>query len=85
MGKELPLARKEEEGQPVLLAITSFGELIATVHDRNERKKKLTSAKRYGRGKAKNTKTKSKSSIKTKGTNASSVEKERRGRDNKNR
>ena len=70
MGEELPLAREEEEGQPVLLAITGSGESIYTSCNRNKRAKKSTSAKVSSRGKVKDTETKGESSSKTKGADA---------------
>jgi len=85
MGKEFPLACKEEEGQPVLLAIASSGELIAASSIRDQRTKKIRTP-RTSKGRAtKNTKTKSKSSGKIRGANGGSTRQSRRKRNNKNR
>ncbi len=85
MGKELSLARKEEERLPVLLASTGSGELIKVPSSRDERKKEATSTKgNYGE-EVKDTKTKSKGCSKTKRAYGSTAKKSRRGRDNKDR
>ena len=64
MGKEFPLAREEEEGQPVLLAIPSSGEHV-TVPSIGDEGTQVSSANRgsYGR-KTKNPKTESQGSRK---------------------
>ena len=82
MGEELSLARKEEEGQSMLLAITSDGESITTSSVRNKRAKKTNPSKRSKRGEVKDTKTKGKGSVKTKRTHARSPKPARRRRDN---
>lgn len=46
MGKELPMARQEEGGRPLLLARTSSGEYIYTSSSRNERKEETGTSKR---------------------------------------
>jgi len=85
MGKELPLARKEVEGRPELLAVTSNGEPITTAYNGNEGKKKLSPHKGSYRRKAENTETKGKGGSKAERANAGSLEKKGRGRDNKDR
>ncbi len=85
MGKELSLAREEEEGRSVLLASTGIGELITTSIGRDKRTEESSDAKVSKGTKAKNTKTKSKGGSKVKGANASTSKRQRRRRGNKNR
>ena len=84
MGKELPLAREEEEGRAVLLASPSTRELITTSTNRDERTEEPNPSKRSKGGKAKDTKTKSKSGSKAEGADAR-PRRQRRRRDNKDR
>ena len=84
MGKELPLARKEEEGQPVLLASTSSGKPITTSSHRDKRTQEPAPSKSNKRRKVKDTKTKGKSSRKAERADAR-PRRQRRGRDNKDR
>lgn len=85
MGKELPLARSEEEGRSVLLAITSSGELITTSYSGDKREKKSAPTKVSTRGAIEDTKAKSKRRRKVEGTNASSSKEEGSGRDYQDR
>ena len=85
MGKELPLARKEEEGQSMLLAITGSGEPITTSCNRNKRTKKSNPSKVSEGGETEDTETEGKIRRKTKRANASSPKRQRRRRDNKDR
>ncbi len=85
MGKEFPLARKEEEGQSVLLVRTSSGERITAASIRDKRAKISSGSRGCKVRKAKDTKTKSKGSIKTEGANASPSKEDRRGRGNQDR
>lgn len=81
MGKELPLAREEEEGQSVLLASPSTRELITTSSSRDKRTQEPNPSKRSKGEKVKDTKTKSKGSSKAERANAR-PRCQRRGRDN---
>ena len=85
MGKELPLARGEEEGQPVLLASPSVRKFIYAPSSRDERTQEPSPSKGDEGGKAKDTKTKSKGGRKVKGAHARYSESARRRRGNKNR
>lgn len=85
MGKELSLARSEEEGQSMLLAITGSGEPITAPSLGDQRTEESNFAKVDEGGEVEDTKTKSKGSRKVKRANASPIKKERRGRDNKDR
>ena len=85
MGKELPLARSEEEGQSELLANTGIREFIEASSSRDQRTQEPTTSKVSKRRKVKDTKAKSKSRRKTKGTHARYSESARRRRDNKDR
>ena len=85
MGKELPLARSEEEGRSVLLAISSSRELITTPSTGDQRTEEPTPAKGSNGGEAKDTKAKSKGSRKVKGVNARPPRPARRKRDNQDR
>jgi len=85
MGKELSLARSEEEGRSMLLAITSSGKPIAAPCLRDQRTEGDNFAKVSEGGETEDTKTKSKGSSKVKRANASAFKKARRRRDNKNR
>lgn len=85
MGKELPMARQEEEGQSVLLAITGNGEIIDSSCDRNQRTKKSAPTKRRKRRKTEDTETESKGSSETERADTSPFESEGRGRDNQDR
>ena len=85
MGEELSLARKEEEGQSMLLAYTSSGERITTSYVGDERKEKSATPKVSHGRKIKDIETESKGSSEVEGTNASPFEKEGRGRDNQDR
>ncbi len=85
MGKELPLAREEEEGQSVLLASTSTRELITTSSRGDERTQEPDATEGGKGGKAKDTKTKGKSSSKAKGADAGYSGHQRRRRSNKDR
>jgi len=84
MGKELPMAREEEEGRSVLLASTSSGESITTSSSGDQRTQESDSAEVSKRGKVKDTKTESKVSRKAKRTNAR-PRRQRHRRDNKDR
>lgn len=85
MGKEFPLARKEEEGQSVLLAITSSGEHVTTpyIGDKGTQEPKLNEGD--GRREVEDTEAKSQGSRKAKGANVSPAKKDRRRRGNKDR
>ena len=85
MGKELQMAREENEGQPMLLAISSTGKSITTSYRRNPRQKASGPFPRPARRKAKGTQTESKDSSKVKGANASSTRPARRRRGDKDR
>ena len=85
MGKELPLARSEEEGQSVLLAITSSGELITTSTRGNKRTQEYASFRDSKGRKTEGTKAESKGSRKVERANARSSKPARRRRDNKDR
>lgn len=85
MGKELPMARSEEERQPMLLAIAGSGELITTSCNRNQRTKEPNPSEGSKGGAVKDTKTKGKGSRKVKRANASSPKLQRRRRYNKDR
>ncbi len=85
MGKELPLARSEETGQPVLLAITGSGELIVSSYNGDKRAQEPAPSKVSDGGEVEDTEAESKSSRKTKRTNAGSSKSARRGRDNQDR
>ncbi len=85
MGKELSLARSEEERQSMLLAITSNGESITASSSRNERTEEPSPSKGYEGGKVKDTKTKGKSSRKAKGADARHPRPKRRRQDNQDR
>ena len=85
MGKELSLAREEEERQPVLLASPSTRELITTSSSGDKRTQESSPSKSSKGGKVKDTKAKSKGSGKAKGTYARYSESARRRRDNKDR
>ena len=82
MGEELPMARQEEAGQPVLLAITGDGEVIDSSCDRNQRTKKSTPTKRRKRRKVEDTETEGEGGSETERTDTSPFESEGRGRDN---
>lgn len=85
MGKELPLARSEEEGQSMLLADTGSGEIVTVPSTRNKRAQ-VSSASRGRKGRAvEGVEAKSKGSRKAERANASSSEQERRGRDYQDR
>lgn len=85
MGEELPVARKEEEGRPVLLASTSYGVPITTSSIRNQRPQEPNASKSSDGREIKSTKAESKGSGKTKRAYARPIKSERRGRDNKDR
>jgi len=85
MGEELQVARPEEEGQPVLLAITGAGEAIYSDYNGNQRKEKSSPTKKGKGRKTKNPKAKSQSSSKAEGADASPSKQARRRRDNKDR
>jgi len=85
MDKEFPLARAENKGQPVLLAIASSGERITTSYNGDKRTQNSFPPEFCEGGEAEDTETESKSSRKAKGANAGSSKKKRRGRDNKDR
>ena len=85
MGKELSLARNEEERQSVLLASTGIGESSTEPSNGDQRQAQLSSPNRGQGGKAKDIKTKSKGSRKVKGVDARHPRPERRGRDNQDR
>jgi len=85
MGKEFPLARKEEEGQSVLLAISSSGEHFTALCNGDQRAQESTPTEGNGRGEAEDTETKSQGSCKAERANASSSKEDRRGRGNKDR
>jgi len=85
MGKEFPLARSEEEGRSVLLAISSSRESICTSCIRDERTQEPGPAKGNCGEEVEDTETKSKSSRKTERANASSPKKDRRGGSGKDR
>ncbi len=85
MGEELPLAREEEEGQSMLLAIAGNGELITASCLRNERTQESNVAEDCYGGEIEDTETESKVSRKVKRANASSSKPARRRRDNKDR
>ena len=85
MGKEFPLAREEEEGQSVLLAITSSGERVTVPSVRDERTQEPSPPEGSGGGEVEDTKAKSQSSRKAKRANASPSKKKGRGRDNQDR
>ena len=84
MGKELSMAREEEEGQPVLLASPGVGELITTSYRGDQRTQKPNPSKRSKGGKAEDIKAKGKGSSKAEGANAR-PRRQRHRRDNKNR
>lgn len=84
MGKELSLAREEEEGRAVLLASPSVREFITAPSSRNERTQEPNTTKRSKGTKVKDTETKSKGSSKAKGADTR-PRRQRRGRDNQNR
>lgn len=85
MGKELPMARQEEEGQSVLLAIAGNGEAIDSSCVRNQRTKKSTPTKRRKRRKTEDIETESKGSSEIERADASPFEPEGRGRDYQDR
>ncbi len=85
MGKEFPLAREEEEGQPVLLAGTSSGECEAGTCTRKSRAKVSSASRGRKVRKIKYTKTKSQGSVKTEGADASPIKEDRRRRGYKDR
>lgn len=85
MGKELSMARSEEEGQPVLLAITGSGKHITASCNRNQRTQEPNTPEVSKGRAAKDTKTKSKGSRKTEGPDTSPSKSTRRGRDYQNR
>ena len=85
MGKELSLARAEEEGRTMLLAITGSGEPITAPSIRNKRTQETTPSQESNEGPLTYTKTKGKSGRKTKRVDASSTEPKGRGRDNQDR
>lgn len=85
MGKELPLAREEEEGQAVLLARSRSGASKCKSSSRDKRKEEAGATKASKRRKAKGPSSKSKSSSKVKDTDASVPRAKGRGRDNKDR
>ena len=85
MGNELPLAREEEEGQPVLLVRAGNGEAITTSYCGDKGKKKATPIRRRKRRKVEDTPSESEGSSEAEGTNVSSVRAARRRRSDKNR
>jgi len=85
MGEELSVARKEKEGQSMLLVRTGSGKAITTSYSGNKRTQEPSSLKGSNGRAAKSTETKSQGSGKTKGANARSTKQARRGRDNKDR
>ena len=85
MGKELPLARPEEEGQSVLLASSGSGEPVTTSSIRNKRTQGHKHPRGDERGETKSFKAESKGSRKAERTNASASTKAGRRRDNKDR
>ncbi len=85
MGKELPLAREEEEGQSVLLASSGIGEFGKSSTNRDKGKKESSAIKGSKGGKVKDTKAKSKGSIKAEGANAITSKRQRRRRGNQDR
>jgi len=85
MGKELQMAREENEGRPMLLAISSTGKPLTTSYRRNPRQKATGPFPRPARRKAKGTQTKSKDSSNLKGADASPTRPARRGRGDKDR
>lgn len=85
MGEELSLARKEEEGQSVLLASSGIRESIKESASRDSGQESSDTTKGSKGGKAKYTQAKSKSSIKAKGVDASSSKTKGHRRDNKDR
>lgn len=70
MGKKIKMARSEEEGQSVLLAVSGDGERISTSRGGNKRKEEISTAKASKRRKVQDTKTTSKISSENKGTDA---------------
>lgn len=85
MGKELPLARSEEEGQSVLLASGRTGTPQAESASGDKRKKISTTPKGYKGAEGKHTETASKSSKQTKGDTTRRTRRKRRRRDDKDR
>ncbi len=85
MGNELSLARKEEEGQPVLLVRAGNGEAITTSYCGDKGKKKAATVRRHKRRKVEDTAPESEGSSEAEGTNVSSVRAARRRRSDKNR
>ncbi len=85
MGKELSLARTEEEGQSVLLAITSTGKSITASSHRNQRPKEPSAVTSRQRREAKNTSPARKRRTDTEGANAGHTRPKRRRQDNKDR
>ena len=85
MGKELSMARSEEERQSMLLASTVNGKLVTASSSGDKRKKKSRTSKGNARRATKDTQTKSKSSRKVKGADASTTEQKGRRRYNPHR
>ncbi len=86
MGEELSLAREEEEGRPMLLAITGSGESIHASYRRDPWTQEPTPSKASSGGETKDTETKSKGSSKTQRANARRPGRPKGyRRDNKNR
>ena len=85
MGKELQMAREEEERQSMLLARTGDGEAITTSYRGNKRKKKAPPSRRGYERKVEAAKAKSKDSGKVEGADASPSRPARRRRSNKDR
>ncbi len=84
MGKELPLARKKEERQPVLLVRAGNGEFVPAPSIRDPRTEEPDATEGSKGGKVKDTKAKGKSGSKVKGANAR-PRRQRHRRDNQDR
>ncbi|KKK72517.1 hypothetical protein LCGC14_2903080 [marine sediment metagenome] len=85
MGEELPLAWREEERQPMLLAITGSGESITTSSNRNQRTQEIVTPEVSNGGATEDTETKSQGSRKAERADARYSRPARHRRDNKNR
>ncbi len=85
MGKELPLACEEEEGQSVLLASTGTGESSSASSSRDKRTKASATAKGHKRAKAKDTEAESQVRSKAERADASATKPARRKRCDKDR
>ena len=85
MGKKFQMARKEEEGQPVLLASTSDGESISTSCIRNQGQEEHDAARRDEGEEVEDTTSESQGIVKASRANPSSTKPKRRRRDNQDR